>query len=44
MFFIFFLWGFNIKTSVMHEHVMKNQEHVKNSYEHLRTVKHIQGI
>ena len=43
MFFIF-LCGFKIKTSVMHEHVMKNQEHMKNTYEHLRTLKNIQGI
>ena len=40
MFFIF-LCGFKIKTSVMHEHVMNNQKHVKNTYEHLRTFKHI---
>ena len=26
----------------MYEHVMNNQEHVKNAYEHLRTFKHIQ--
>ena len=50
MFFIFFLCGFKIKASVMHEHVMNNQKHVKNTYkhlrtfEHLRTFKHIQGI
>ena len=30
MFLIFFLCGFKIKISVMHEHVMNNQEHVKN--------------
>ena len=28
--FHIFLCGFNIKASVMHEHVMNNQEHVKN--------------
>ena len=27
----------------MHEHVMNNQEHVKNTLERLRTFKHIQG-
>ena len=27
----------------MHEHVMNNQEHVKNTQGHLRTFKHIQG-
>ena len=27
----------------MHEHVMNNQEHVKTTYEQLRTFKHIQG-
>ena len=27
----------------MYEHVMNNQEHVKNTYEQLRTFKHIQG-
>ena len=42
--FSYFLCGFKIKTSVMHEHVMNNQEHVKNAYEDLRTFKHIQGI
>ena len=35
---------FKIKTSVMHEHLMNNQEYVKNAYEHLRTFKDIQGI
>ena len=44
MFFIFFLCGFTIKASIMHKHVINNQEHVKNAYEHLRTFKHIQGI
>ena len=43
MFFIFFLYGFKIKASVMREHVMNNQEHVKNAYKHLRTFKNIQG-
>ena len=28
--FHIFLCGFNIKASVMHEHVMNNQEHVTN--------------
>ena len=27
----------------MHEHVINNQEHMKNTLEHLRTFKHIQG-
>ena len=27
----------------MHEHVMNNQEYVKNAYKHLRIFKHIQG-
>ena len=31
--FSYFGYGFKIKTSVMHEHVMNNQEHVKNAYE-----------
>ena len=44
MFFMFFLCGFKIKASVMHELVMNNQEHVKIAYEHLGTFKHIQGI
>ena len=26
----------------MHEHVMNNQEHAKNTEEHIRTFKHIQ--
>ena len=29
--FSYFLCGFKIKTSVMHEHVMNNQEHMKNT-------------
>ena len=32
--FSYFLCGFKIKTSVMHEQVMNKQEHVKNAYEH----------
>ena len=43
-FISYFLCGFKVKASVMYEHVMNNQEHVKNVYEHLRTFKHIQGI
>ena len=43
-FFHIFLCGFKTETSVMHEHVMNNQEHVKNEYEHLRTFKYIQEI
>ena len=39
----YFGYGFKIKTSVTHEHMIKNQEHVKNTYEHFRTFKHIQG-
>ena len=27
----------------MHEHMMNNQEHVKNTYEQSKTFKHIQG-
>ena len=42
--FSYFLCGFKIKDSVMHEYVMNNQEHVKNAYEHLKTFKHIQEI
>ena len=42
--FSYFGCGFKIKTSVMYEHVMNNQEDVKNAYENLRTFKHIQGI
>ena len=41
--FSYFGCGFKIKTSVMYEHVMNNQEDVKNAYENLRTFKHIQG-
>ena len=43
MCFSYFGCGFKIKTNVMHEYVMNNQEHVKNVYENLRTFKHIQG-
>ena len=35
--FSYFEYGFKIKASVMHEHV-------KNTYEHSRTFKHIQGF
>ena len=42
--FSYFLCGFKIKSSVMHKHVMNNQEYMKNTYEHLRTFKHIQGL
>ena len=42
--FSYFGCGFKIEASVMHEHVMKKKEHVKNLYEHLITFKHIQGI
>ena len=41
--FSYFGYGFKIKDSVIYEHVMNNQEHVKNAYEHLRisrTFKH----
>ena len=44
--FSYFGCGFKIKVSVMHEHVMNNQKHMENAYEHLRisrTFKHIQG-
>ena len=37
-----FLCGFKIETSVMHEHVMNNQKHMKITWEHLKTFKHIQ--
>ena len=40
----YFGYGFKFKANVMHEHVMNNQEHVKNAYEHFRTFKYIQGI
>ena len=43
-FFSYFLCGFKTEASVMHEHVMNNQEHVNNAYEHLRTFKYIQEI
>ena len=39
--FSYFGYGFKIKVSVMHEHVMNNQEHVKNAYEDLKTFEHI---
>ena len=29
--FSYFLYGFKIKSSDMHEHVMNNQNHVKNT-------------
>ena len=44
MFFHIFLCGFKFKASIMHEHVMNNQEHVDNACEHLNTFKYIQGI
>ena len=44
IYFPYFLCGFKIKTSFIHEHVINNQEHMKNAYEHLRTFKHIYGI
>ena len=31
IYFSYFWYGFKIKTSDMHEHVMNNQEHVKNT-------------
>ena len=31
IFFMFFLCGFKIKISIMHEYVINNQEHVKNT-------------
>ena len=31
--FSYFGCGFKIKAIVMHEHVLNNQEHVKNAYE-----------
>ena len=34
--FFTFLCGFKIKTSVIHKHVMNNQEYVKHAYEHLK--------
>ena len=40
--FSYFLCGFKIKSSGMHEHVMNNQEHVKNTWEQFRTFKNIQ--
>ena len=42
--FSYFLCGFKIKASAMYKHMMNNQEHWKNAYEHLRTFKHIQGV
>ena len=45
--FSYFGCRFKIKTSVMHEHVMNNQEPVKSTNEYLRisrTFKNIQGI
>ena len=44
--YIYIGYGFKIKASVLHEHVMNNQEHVNNTYEHLRMsrmFKHIRG-
>ena len=44
--YIYIGYGFKIKASVLHEHVMNNQEYVNNAYEHLRmsrTFKHIRG-
>ena len=43
-YFSYFECGFKIKAGVMHEHMMNNQEHVKNAYEYSRTFKHIQGM
>ena len=31
IYFSYFWYGFKIKVSVTYEHVMKNQEHVKNT-------------
>ena len=31
--FSYFGYGFKIKVSVMHEHVINNQEHAKNTFE-----------
>ena len=46
--FSYFGYGFKIKASVMHEDVINNQEHAKNTYEQhsriSRPFKHIQGI
>jgi len=46
--FSYFGYEFKIKTSVMHEHVMNIQEHVKNAYKQhssiSRIFKHIQAI
>ena len=42
MSFSCFLCEFKIETSVMHEHVINNQKHMKITWEHLRTFKHIQ--
>ena len=32
----YFLYGFKIKASTMHEQVMNKQEHVNNAYEHFK--------
>ena len=46
--FSYFAYELKIKTSAIHEHVIYNQEHVKNTYNQhsriSRTFKHIQGI
>ena len=34
--FSYFLCGFKIKSSDMHEHVMNNQEYVMNNQEHVK--------
>ena len=36
IFSFFFIHGFKINASVMHEQVMNKQEHVKNAYEHFK--------
>ena len=34
--FSYFGYGFKIKTSVMHEHVMNNQEHMNNNINNIQ--------
>ena len=47
-FFSYFAYELKIEASIIHEHVINNQEHAKNTYEQYsrisRPLKHIQGI
>ena len=39
--FLHFGFGFKIKASVVHEHVMNNQEHVKNDMNNIQAYQEI---